>query len=740
MSIMDLKKNAPKGEFLAYINKEEAALLKKRGGSGKLVNGIPSYNPNEDRASEEARDNQNTRDDNTNMQNYMEDQSNFLSDFYQGGSREGQTFITNKDRDRVFDARPELKKAADEAAQKKADEATAAREEEKRIQDILDAHRGKEPKAYSYGPKIKDYKKNYFIGPQKYSTSTKMRQLALKNLIDKRMGNKSQFNLNLFNPSMVDEDYTYNTGPTTDMMGVNLQNYSDIGKYGMTGKNLTDVDRMNRALDKGRETGKISQKEFEDAFNSQVTIDGGGDGGRGQEYLPSIPIYDEDAEEEKNFDYRFGTGQKEGLDVTLGRYFNQGGRVPRNMGGIMNVVPRQGYFLGGIGKAIKGVVGGVADAAGKVLKSDIGKMAIAGAAFYYGGGGSSMFKSGGLKGMAGNFFSKSNPLLFNKAKELSLGKLFGVSTVLPALFGEAKQDPSLMATRKDSRLIDPITGEEGTPASMRANIENAKIEADGDPVKLAALNQAYNNMLFTNAPYENYGLYANGGRIGYGLGSLVTESGVAQPASGLLMKLDRPVQPGDPIGSYYPDPSKMLTAKPMSNSGMGGMLSKLINNNSHLFKNVSGQNNNNSNNYLSTTQNVGADVRRGSYDFIDENMNGIDDREEMFMSKGGRIARAEGGLMNLGGMEKDYRAEGGFVPIGREEKADDVPARLSVNEFVFTADAVRNAGGGDIDKGAEVMENMMKNLENGGRVSEESQGNTGAQEMFSVSERIGEVI
>jgi hypothetical protein len=51
-----------------------------------------------------------------------------------------------------------------------------------------------------------------------------------------------------------------------------------------------------------------------------------------------------------------------------------------------------------------------------------------------------------------------------------------------------------------------------------------------------------------------------------------------------------------------------------------------------------------------------------------------------------------------------------------------VPARLSVNEFVFTADAVRNAGGGDIDKGAEVMENMMKNLEQGGQVSQESQG------------------
>jgi len=107
---------------------------------------------------------------------------------------------------------------------------------------------------------------------------------------------------------------------------------------------------------------------------------------------------------------------------------------------------------------------------------------------------------------------------------------------------------------------------------------------------------------------------------------------------------------------------------------------------------------------------------------------------------GGRIGKAEGGIMDLGGMEKDYRAEGGFVPIGKAEKADDVPARLSVNEFVFTADAVRNAGGGDIDRGAEVMENMMKNLEAGGQVSEESQGMAGAQQMFETSQRLSEVI
>ena len=108
-------------------------------------------------------------------------------------------------------------------------------------------------------------------------------------------------------------------------------------------------------------------------------------------------------------------------------------------------------------------------------------------------------------------------------------------------------------------------------------------------------------------------------------------------------------------------------------------------------------------------------------------------------AQGGRIGRQEGGLMDLGGMEKDYRDDGGFVPLGGEEKADDVPARLSKNEFVFTADAVRNAGGGDIDRGAEIMENVMKNLEAGGKVSEESQGQ-GAEEMFEVSERLSEVV
>ena len=79
-------------------------------------------------------------------------------------------------------------------------------------------------------------------------------------------------------------------------------------------------------------------------------------------------------------------------------------------------------------------------------------------------------------------------------------------------------------------------------------------------------------------------------------------------------------------------------------------------------------------------------------------------------AEGGIIGLKHGGMLNFGGREMDLRG-GGFVPIGRKEKADDVPARLSKNEFVMTADAVRAAGGGDVNKGAQRMYNVMNNLE-----------------------------
>jgi hypothetical protein len=84
-----------------------------------------------------------------------------------------------------------------------------------------------------------------------------------------------------------------------------------------------------------------------------------------------------------------------------------------------------------------------------------------------------------------------------------------------------------------------------------------------------------------------------------------------------------------------------------------------------------------------------------------------------------RPGQAMGGIMDVplrtnpqGVTEMDFRKTGGFVPpVGIKEKADDIPAMLSNNEFVFTADAVRAAGGGSVNKGAQKMYSLMKQLE-----------------------------
>jgi hypothetical protein len=108
--------------------------------------------------------------------------------------------------------------------------------------------------------------------------------------------------------------------------------------------------------------------------------------------------------------------------------------------------------------------------------------------------------------------------------------------------------------------------------------------------------------------------------------------------------------------------------------------------------------------------------------------------EKPEMANGGRMGFAMGnpeenavqasGIMNLplnqnpaGITELDLRETGGFIPpVGVKEKADDIPAMLSNNEFVFTADAVRGMGDGNVNKGAQRMYDMMKKLEKGGRV------------------------
>jgi hypothetical protein len=489
-----------------------------------------------------------------------------------------------------------------------------------------------------------DYGKNYLRNRQKgiYNIVPNNPKRELEFLSSLRITNPAKYNTLPQNLKDVLEATDQDFAPSyKDSAKFSFEDFDSLTKFDDGAFATYAKDRGSPGLSVSGDMSKVGIKSvrrdpitgepIKDMFGNTLFDYGpprdGGSGGEGQNLLPlnyGVGVgtaNTEDAVDDNEFTYRFGNDQKVGRDVTLG-YAANGGRITRAGGGIMNAVPRQGFFLGKIAKGIGKAIGSVADAAGKVLKSDVGKMAALGLGAYYmpgfgikaTGGFGNMFAADGFLKTAGKKLLLKDGMNFGDKGALSLGKILGLSAALPFIPGINKvpENEDIGMTERGGRLKDS-QGNEVLPAGIRKEIDEAY--ASGDAGRIEAI--------------ENYYAFL------------------------------------PPRNQYLPYPNYAV---------------------------------------------------------------------------GGRVAAQEGGLMNLGGMEKDYRNEGGFVPIGKQEKADDVPARLSVNEFVFTADAVRNAGGGDIDKGAEVMENMMKNLENGGTVSEESQGNTGAQEMFSVSERIGEVI
>ena len=187
---------------------------------------------------------------------------------------------------------------------------------------------------------------------------------------------------------------------------------------------------------------------------------------------------------------------------------------------------------------------------------------------------------------------------------------------------------------------------------------------------------------------------ANGGRIGYNRGLVVNPGGYAgETAAPLDNKIEGfneqmlseylqgnyPEYEGERVSDYYNRPNFTDVQAVVKIIQMGG---------SH------------------------DDVRKVlGIDITDERIDDFVRWNTEEKAHGGRIKKDNGGIMNLGGLEKDYRTTGGFVPIGAYEKKDDVPARLSKNEFVRTADAVRAAGGGSINKGAQLMYDTMKHLE-----------------------------
>ncbi len=372
--------------------------------------------------------------------------------------------------------------------------------------------------------------------------------------------------------------------------------------------------------------------------------------------------------------------------------------------------PRQRYFLG---KLVKKAVRGVK----KIVKSPLGKAAILGGLgmIPFGASKASLFSR--LGGMFGTTAASSPFLRSGAAGEASLKggffpKLGGfLKSMVPGTAGFSGKNLALGlgATAVATPFIQKLT-KTGPYQEIEEEVDEDYIGPYA-AMMMARARDPYMNFL-PNQQYVQEGFYqpvADGGRIGYASGMRV-EDEEDEMSLGLPVLMRRGFQDGELVEEASmtediqlpPEAEKFLRQEYKKYVAQGGDLSY------PEFK-------------MLVLQQASGEQGPEQEDVMTTEAETIQTEPQMPMMM------AEGGIMDLGGMEKDYRAEGGFVPIGKKEKADDVPARLSVNEFVFTADAVRNAGGGDIDKGAEVMENLMDHLEAGGKVSEESQG---AQAMY----------
>jgi len=453
-------------------------------------------------------------------------------------------------------------------------------------------------------------------------------------------------------------------------------------------------------------------------------------------------------------------------------YGAHGGRIPAAYGGIMGDDGRRAYGLGSIFKPLKKAVKKIK----KIVKSDIGKAALMAAAYRWGpaflsGEGLGMGEAG--KGWAG---WKS---LFEGGLDPSKGGMnvwrgiMGASA-LGGLFTEEEENGSDYLDwheKEKQRYLAQMGGPWPTdPVQLTA--QGGRIGyAGGRTARMIALNQLYG--INDEDEDEDEVQYAQGGRIGYANGGmddwysayLTRRKNQGSRYSPSRSEYESYVSAPIPMGQAMPEggfdeirrkraeQGPSIFAVPAAQGGRigyanGGMdemddwysayLTRRKNQGSQYSPSRSEYES-----YVNTTPMFyggGLRDQRSPEELRRERAEQGPGKFAVLAAQGGRIGAQEGGLMNLGGMEKDYRQEGGFVPLGGEERADDVPARLSKNEFVFTADAVRAAGGGDIDAGAEVMENVMENLEEGGQVSEESQGLEGARDMFATAQRLEGVL
>jgi hypothetical protein len=370
--------------------------------------------------------------------------------------------------------------------------------------------------------------------------------------------------------------------------------------------------------------------------------------------------------------------------------------------------PRQMYGLGSlvksIGKSVKSFV-----------KSDLGKAAILGiGAFGLPGGalgmkgfmpqnlrslsgiGSAIFGGGALPPSQGLGQSKS---LFGMAKNFLGGeKTFGKTAAMFGLGG-------LGAAALEAAGLDTEN-----PNEMPRDVESLKGYLRSGYLKLNPGARPEDVDAFVEANTREYA--ANGGRIGYADGTSFQRKALEKKGYSDTMQNMTPKE----ISQLYDSVMGTFSRRFQAYGGRIG-----YNEGTDFQKWLEGK----------QKFEQGQNAEQLYKEYLEDKRRQKIAEQKTMAANGGRIGYAFGdvvdqasGIMGLpqktnqaGVKELDLRDSGGFIPpVGVKEKADDIPAMLSNNEFVFTADAVRNMGNGDVNKGAQRMYDMMKYLEKGGRV------------------------
>ena len=474
-------------------------------------------------------------------------------------------------------------------------------------------------------------------------------------------------------------------GPRTDMNLFDIyQTMMDpkqaIFSEGLTGTRL-NMDRAKQTFDKlekegvdvtkdiGPQLDNLTQAQISNIFNMNRTKSPGDD----MPILPRLPRIAQvpsDVEQQKS-DLGEYIASIRGANPNA---FNIPERFRLAEGG----EPRQEYGLGSIVKKITGTVK-------KVVKSDLGKAALGAAALYYAPG----FGIKAQGGFAPFFSGLSSGLGFDKIP----GGGVTAGIVGASLLG------GLLASKEPEQDINALSQR----ISDQTGIDVAKIRGE--------VQQAYQNKDTSTLAQKYPFLVDQEYSASFSGGGDVKEVEKEKPMSPeeyfkSKQKFNKKKMLEDMENEYkeYLDRQKY---GPRNEAAIGGDIEDTPKKEGIMMASaILGDESDDI-----AMQLFGRPVKELNPDEFKELMDYLDDLQKSFRAEGGRIGAQEGGMMNLGGNEMDLRG-GGFVPIGVAEKADDVPARLSKNEFVFTADAVRAAGGGSVDRGADLMYKTMKQLEN----------------------------